>query len=92
LECELCKKPYPYEVQTPDGRLLNIIEYETPTASNYMVFESISTSVNKVIHVVQMTQNKLYIGRGKEADITMTSTSVSRQHAILFENDGKFYL
>ncbi len=45
--------------------MLNIIDYDCPKSQEYIVLESISTSVNKVIHVIdlQHTEN-FFIGRG----------------------------
>ena len=64
LECELCKTHYPYEISL-SGSMLNIIDYDCPKSQEYIVLESISTSVNKVIHVIdlQHTEN-FFIGRG----------------------------
>jgi len=69
LECELCKQQYPYETKSQDGsQLLNIIDYEQPTWSHYVVLESISSNTSKVIHVLNLTGNtKLFIGRGHDA-------------------------
>lgn len=47
--------------------------------------ESISSSVNKVIHVVNMESiQSFFIGRGQEADVRVTDISVSRLHASIF--------
>lgn len=97
LQCELCKTQYPYAIKTPDGTYVNIIEYEKPArtrTSCYLVLESISSSPNKVIHVVDFTRaSQVYIGRGQEADIRATDNSVSRLHALITRSaKGKFYL
>jgi hypothetical protein len=100
LECELCKQAYPYETKSRDGtKLLNIIDYDTPIAEpgyelQYMVLESISSNTSKVIHVINMTHtNKLYIGRGHEAQVRVTDISVSRLHAYLAKStQGYYYL
>lgn len=87
LECELCKHPYPCETKTIDGRShRNIIEYELPQSSNYIVLESISSNTSKVIHVINMDKTtKLLIGRGHDAHVRVTDISVSRIHAILLK-------
>lgn len=58
-----------------------------------MVLESISTSTNKVIHVIdlQSTEN-FFIGRGPEADVRVSDISVSRHHATVFKAFGNFFL
>jgi hypothetical protein len=46
---------YPSEIKTKNGHSLKIIEYETPRdGRDYLVLESISSTVNKVIHVVDL--------------------------------------
>jgi len=100
LECELCKTQYPYEIQAVDGsHMLKIIDYEIPRPKmglepQYIVLESISTSVSKVIHVVNMIGlQQFFIGRGTEADVRVTDISVSRLHASIFKSSqGHFYL
>lgn len=100
LECELCKVPYPHEIQSLDGsQMLKVIEYETPKKINniravFVVLESVSLSVSKVIHVINMARNrKCFIGRGQDADVKVTDISVSRLHAsILKSSYGYFYL
>lgn len=60
----------------------------------YLVLESISTSVSKVIHVINMIGlSQFFLGRGTEADVRVTDISVSRLHASVFKStQGHFYL
>lgn len=92
LECELCKTAYPYETRHKH-KLLNIIEYEIPAhTSNYIVIESISSNTSKVIHVIDMTDEKvIYIGRGHDAHVRVTDISVSRVHALIVKSAQGFY-
>ena len=100
LECELCKIQYPYEIEASDGsHMLQIIEYDLPKQimnidPQYLVLESISTSVSKVIHVINMLGlTQFFLGRGTEADVRVTDISVSRLHASIFKSPlGHFYL
>lgn len=80
LECELCKTLYPSEIKTKNGHSLKIIEYDTPgDGRDYLVLESISSTVNKVIHVVDLHHcSSFFIGRGQEADVRITDITVSR--------------
>ena len=80
LECELCKTLYPSEIKTKTGHSLKIIEYETPRdGRDYLVLESISSTVNKVIHVVDLYHcSSFFIGRGQEADVRIKDITVSR--------------
>ena len=100
LECELCKTPYPCETKSADGKeLFNVIEYDIPASKlgeqdYFIVFESLSTSSSKVIHVVILKSlSRLYFGRNPDADIKVTDLSVSRVHAFVFRtSDGDFYI
>ena len=58
------------------------------------MLESVSNSVSKVIHVINMTrQRKFFIGRGIEADLRVTDISVSRMHSSIFRSyNGYYYL
>lgn len=92
LECELCKTHYPYEISL-NGQMLNIIDYDCPKSKEYLVLESISSSVNKVIYVVDLQHSEnFFIGRGQEADVRVSDISVSRHHATVFKAYGNFYL
>lgn len=78
-----------------NGKLQNIIDYELPEdQSCYIVLESISTSVNKVVHVVDMREiDNFFIGRGTEAEVRVTDISVSRLHASIFKTrNGEFHI
>ena len=80
--------------------MLKVIEYDLPEQKvglpppDYIVLESLSASVSKVIHVINMSKTrKFFIGRGIEADVRVTDISVSRLHASVFKSyTGHFYL
>lgn len=79
--------------------MLKVIDYDTPKAVNnmvptFIVLESVSLSVSKVIHVINLARNrKFFIGRGQEANVRVTDISVSRLHASIFKSAyGYFYL
>ena len=78
--------------------MLNIIDYELPTESQYyLVLESISSNTSKVIHVLDMqnetNSSKIYMGRGHDSHIRITDISVSRLHAFIVRgSDGYYYL
>ena len=100
LECELCKQPFPYQVLTPDKLdWMNVIEYDIPEPAPgedmyCIVLEAVSSSNNKIIHVIDMRNNiKMYLGRGNEAQIRITDISVSREHAVFIKSiSGYFWL
>jgi len=64
LECELCKYPFQTDL-LHNGKALRIIEFDSPTADTYIILESISNSVSKVIYIVDFSkETQLFIGRG----------------------------
>ena len=72
--------------------MLNIIDYDLPKLTHYIVLESISSNTSKVIHVLNMqSTSKVYIGRGHDAHVRVTDISVSRLHAMLFKAQNNFY-
>ncbi|EGR32703.1 hypothetical protein IMG5_073530 [Ichthyophthirius multifiliis] len=77
FECELCKNPFPIELQKPP--------------IPYITLEILSKDKNvcKGIHIITLSQkNIIKLGRGNDSDIKISDISVSRYHAVLsFEND-----
>lgn len=101
LECELCKSSFPNFVRTETSNdiSLHVVKYSKPVYGEseepqYMVLESITNAVGKVIHVVNMAKAEAAkIGRGHEVDVRITDISVSRLHALIKKTPkGYFYL
>ena len=97
LDCELCKVKYPTEIKPlkASSTVIKVIEYDTPPASkDYLVWESVSKSASKVVHVIDLSkQKRFFVGRGFEADLRVNEISVSRLHASVFKSpQGLFYL
>jgi pSer/pThr/pTyr-binding forkhead associated (FHA) protein len=93
LECELCKSAYPNSFQIKDQRY-DVVEFERPNCA-YMMLEMLNkeTNIPRGIHIIKMeNKNNIRLGRGHDSDIRITDISVSRCHAFIKLDKGKFYL
>jgi len=72
-----------------------LVKYEKPEG-NYMVLESLSQEKNnsRIIHIIRPspTKNIFKLGRGHESDLRINDISVSRCHAKIKLENGKFLL
>lgn len=95
FECELCKEYYSLMIKA-NGEKLNLVEYERPPKSSYLILESLNSEKNtsRIIHIIKPGENKdtFKLGRGHESDLRINDISVSRCHALIKYRDGKFYL
>jgi len=94
FECEICKTPYPLLMKA-NGRNYNLVKYDKPEG-NYMVLESLSQEKNnsRIIHIIRPSaqKNVFKLGRGHESDLRINDISVSRCHARIKLENGKFWL
>jgi len=93
LECELCKSSYPNSFQIKDQRY-DVVEFERPNCA-FMMLEMLNkdTNITRGIHIIKMeNKNNIRLGRGHDSDIRITDISVSRCHAFIKLDKGKFYL
>lgn len=94
FECEICKTPYPLLMKAK-GKNFNLVQYEKPEG-DYMVLESLSQEKNnsRIIHIIKPSPQKTVfkLGRGHESDLRINDISVSRCHAKIKLEDGKFLL
>ena len=78
-----------------EGRNFNLVKYEKPEG-NYMVLESLSQEKNnsRIIHIIRPAPQKsvFKLGRGHESDLRINDISVSRCHAKIKLENGKFLL
>ena len=88
FNCEICKTPYPFRfkisgIENP----FELIDLQKPLGYDYIVLESLNQMKDncniKSIHVIQLGNDDLIIGRGHESDIRINDISVSRNHAKL---------
>jgi len=94
FECEICKKAYPLMIKT-NGYKYKLVEYEEQTG-DYMVLESLNQEKNtsRIIHIIRPSPQKdvFKLGRGHESDLRINDISVSRCHAKIKLEKGKFML
>ena len=98
FNCEICKVPYPFSFRIDNNNeRFDLIEIERPE-NDYIILESLNqvkeNSNIKSIHVIQLTDDCITIGRGHESDVRINDISVSRSHAKLQydKNSGRLLL
>lgn len=94
LECEICKTPFPIFIKVK-GKQYDIIDIEKPTEKPYFMLETLSRDrdLPQGLYVVHMLQNEpIKLGRGHASDIRISDISVSRLHAYIKYQDGKYIL
>jgi hypothetical protein len=92
LQCEICLKPLPRRVKYQDS-LNELITIEKPTCP-YIIVEKLTTdnSSPTLSLIVPEGNNNLKLGRGHQCDLRISDISVSRIHAYLKFEDGKFLI
>ncbi|OMJ74400.1 hypothetical protein SteCoe_26697 [Stentor coeruleus] len=91
--CELCKSHFPGIIKHK-GREFELVSIKYPKAP-YMVLEDEHNEEGQgqTIHILDIKQGEcVRIGRGHNCDIRLTDISVSRDHAKISFNKGRFYL
>lgn len=91
FNCEVCLTPYPLRFRIKEyNKIYQLIDYNLSSELDYIVLESldyIKDKMNlKIVHVVQLLDEKISIGRNFINDIIDTDISVSRNHAVLKYN------
>ena len=99
FNCDVCCKPYPLRFRVPEfDRAYELIDLTVPSEFDYIILESLDYIKDhnnlKTVHIVNLNEDEIMIGRNDENDIIDTDISVSRRHAILkFHKDtGKLNL
>ena len=93
VECEICKTKFPDFVKHKDN-LYEILDFKSEF-DNYFTIESltIDKNNNRCIYFINLDKNiKLKIGRGHDANLTLTDISVSRVHSIITIENKNIYL
>ena len=91
IECEICKQKFPDFVKHKD-KLYEILEPNIDF-NCYCILENLSLDKDgkRFIYVINLERNeKLKIGRGHDAHLTLSDISVSRIHGILIIENKKF--
>lgn len=94
FECEICKKAYPLMIKHGNHKF-KLVEYEQQSG-DYMVLESLNQEKNtsRIVHIIRPSpqRNVFKLGRGHESDLRINDISVSRCHAKIKLEGGKFLL
>jgi len=93
LNCELCMKSFPSRIII-EGRVVDLLDIPKPE-SQYIILEGLCKDKNspKSLHVVSMNgKSSIKIGRGHESELRVSDISVSRCHASIRLQSGKFFL
>ena len=88
FNCDICKTPYPIRFRIPDfDKIYNLVDLNLPQETNYFVLESLDYIKEenniKTIHVVQLYDDYITLGRANTNDIQNNDISFSREHAII---------
>lgn len=92
LSCELCLKPLPRRVKF-NNFINELITIEKPPCP-YIILEKLTTdnSSPTLSLIVPEGNSNLKLGRGHQCDLRISDISVSRIHAHLKFDDGKFLI
>lgn len=91
FNCDICLTPYPARFRIKElNKIYNLIDLDLPEEFNYMILESLNYIKKKdnikKIHVIQLKDDKIYIGRKEINDVFEDNNTVSRIHAVLNYN------
>ena len=91
FNCNICLKPYKLRFRIPEiDRTYELIDLNLPEEKDYICLESLDYIKDnnniKIVHIVQLIDKEIYIGRANYNDIIDEDPSVSREHAILKYN------
>ena len=91
FNCDMCLKPYQLRFRIPElNKTYELINLNLPEEVDYICLESLNYIKNnnniKIVHIVQLMDEKITIGRNNYNDILCNDISVSRDHAILKYN------
>ena len=91
FNCDICLKPYQLRFRIPElNKTYELINLNLPEEVDYICLESLNYIKNnnniKIVHIVQLMDEKITIGRNNYNDILCNDISVSRDHAILKYN------
>ena len=87
----MCLTPYPTRFKISEfNKEYELIDLNLPEEYDYMILESLDFIKEKGnikrIHVIQLTEDEIYIGRNGINDVIDEDLTVSRNHAILKYN------
>jgi len=91
FNCDICLKPYKLRFRIPEfDRTYELIDLNLPEETDYFCLESLDYIKDnnniKIVHIVQLIDGEINIGRANYNDIIDEDISISRDHAILKYN------
>ena len=92
FNCDMCLKPYQLRFRIPElNKTYELIDLNLPEELDYICLESLNYINNnknniKIVHIVQLRDEEIIIGRNNYNDIISIDQSVSRDHAVLKYN------
>jgi hypothetical protein len=97
FNCEICSDPYPLRFRIKEyNKIYELIDYNIAPELDCLVLESLDHIIDgfnyKMVHVIQLINEKIFIGRYFFNDIIDTDISVSRSHAVLKYDKEKGYI
>ena len=95
----MCLSSYPVRFRIPEyNRIYELVDLAMPSECDYIILESLDyikdNANKKTIHIANLNEGEIHIGRNDANDIIDTDITVSRNHAILKYNkdNGKLIL
>ena len=100
FECPVCKEQYPLRYKSDKGGGIKYLSeyYKEPKEGDYLILESLDYKKDdkycKSIHIINLENEYITIGRENDKDIVEKDISISRFHAVLKYNkiNGKICL
>jgi len=91
FNCDICLKPYYLRFRIPEfDKTYELIDLNLPEETDYFCLESLDYVKDnnniKTVHIVQLNDEEIKIGRSNFNDIIDNDSSVSRDHAVLKYN------
>ena len=96
INCKNCNFIYPLKFKISE-KIYDLIDIKKPSG-NYLILISIETKIfygyMKIIHVIELNEEEITIGREKTNDVINPDPSISRKHAIIryYKENGKVVL
>lgn len=96
FECEICKCALPKLVKLLDGTDVDLITIDKPSRP-YIILESFHDHTEKreerTLHLISPEERvPVRLGRGHQCEIRITDISVSRSHAEIRYDGGRFHI
>ena len=86
FNCDICKTPYPIKFRIHQ-KIYNLVDLTLPQETNYFILESLDYIKEdnniKTIHIVELFDDYITLGRANTNDIQNNDISFSREHAII---------